>query len=286
MAGQQENYRRAHDLLTHYYRPQALETAIPLLERIVAQDAQFAPAFADLGRANFLQFAQQRETKYIEPAREASLRALALAPDLASAHVTLGYLYAFTDQNDLASHELESALRLDKFNAAAYGALAELQIRQGRTDLAEATLHKAVSLAPDDWMLNMQLGAYYLDNGKWTPAGEQFRHAVDLVPDNPRAYNNLGLVYRGLGKLDDAIVAFQKALELEPTFIHFRNLGMVLAEDGKNSEAAEALNRSIEMRPNQYRAWGLLASVYLNEHDDPAKVRETYLKAIAWRPTF
>ncbi len=210
VAGQQENYRRAHDLLTHYYRPQALETAIPLLEQIVARDAQFAPAFADLGRANFLQFAQQRETKYIEPAREASLRALALAPDMASAHVTLGFLYAFTDQNDLAGHELESALRLDKFNAAAYGALAELQIRQGRTDLAEATLHKAVSLAPDDWMLNMQLGTYYLDNGKWTLAGEQFRHAVDLVPDNPRAYNNLGLVYRGLGKLDDASRRFQE----------------------------------------------------------------------------
>ena len=69
-AGQQEDYRRAHELLAHYYRPQALETAIPLLETIVAQDAQFAPAFADLGRANFLQFAQQRETKYIEPARD------------------------------------------------------------------------------------------------------------------------------------------------------------------------------------------------------------------------
>ena len=94
-------------MLAHYYRPQALETAIPLLEKIVAQDAQFAPAFADLGRANFLQFAQQRDPKYIEPARESSLRALALAPDLASAHVTLGILYAFTDQNDLARHEIE-----------------------------------------------------------------------------------------------------------------------------------------------------------------------------------
>ena len=101
---------------------------------------RFAPAFADLGRANFLQFAQQRDTKYLEPAREASLRALAIAPDLASAHVTLGFLYAFTDQNDLAGHELETALRLDKFNAAAYGALAELQTRQGRSELVEATL--------------------------------------------------------------------------------------------------------------------------------------------------
>ncbi len=281
VAGEQEDYRRAHDLLAHYYRPQALETAIPLLEKIVAQDAQFAPAFADLGRANFLQFSQQRDTKYLEPARDASLRALAIAPDLASAYVTLGFLYAFTDQYDLASHELESALRLDKFNAAAYGALAELQMRQGRTELAEATLQQAVKLAPDDWLLTMQLGAHYLDDGQWTQAGDQFRHAIELVPDNPRAYNNLGLVYRGLGKLDDSAAAFQKAIDLEPTFIHFRNLGMVLAEAGKYREAEQALARSIEMRPNQYRAWGLLASVYANQHVDAAKVRDTYLKAIA-----
>jgi serine/threonine protein kinase/Flp pilus assembly protein TadD len=281
VAGQQEDYRRAHELLAHYYRPRALETSIPLLEKIVAQDAQFAPALADLGRANFLQFAQQRDTKYLEPARDASLRALAIAPDLASAHVTLGFLYAFTDQNDLAGHEIDSALRLDRFNAAAYGALAELQARQGHTELVEATLQKAVSLAPDDWLLNMQLGAHYVDRAKWAQAGEQFRHTVELVPDNPRAYNNLGLVYRGQGKLDEAAAAFQKAIDLEQTFIHFRNLGMVLAEAGRYAEAETALGRAIEMRPSQYRAWGLLASVYANEHADAAKVRDAYLKAIA-----
>jgi len=281
VAGQEQDYRRAHDLIAHYYRPQALETAIPLLQRIVAADPKFAPAFADLGRANFLQFSQQRDTHYIEPAREASLRAIALAPGLASAHVTLGYLYAFTDQHDLASHEIEAALRLDTFNAAAYGALAELQTREGRPEAVEATLQKAVSLAPDDWMLNMQLGTYYLDKGKWTEAGDRFQHAVDLVPDNPRAHNNLGLVYRGLGRLDDSIASFRKAIALEPTFIHFRNLGMVLSEDGKYTEAAAALQRSIQMRPNSYRAWGLLGFVYQNQHADAETVRATYLKAIA-----
>ncbi|HZS60022.1 MAG TPA: protein kinase [Gemmatimonadaceae bacterium] len=278
---EQARYRRAHELLAHYYRPQALETAIPLLQTIAGEDPQFAPAFADLGRANFLQFAQQRDTKYLEPARDASLRALSIAPDLASAHVTLGFLYAYTDQNDLASHELETALRLDKFNAAAYGALAELQTREGRTELVEATLQKAVSLAPDDWLLNMQLGAHYLDGGRWSQAGDQFRHTVELVPDNPRAHNNLGLAYRGQGRLDDAAAEFQKAIDLEPTFIHYRNLGMVLADAGRYPEAKRALARSIEIRPNQYRAWGLLAAVYANEGADAATIKDTYLKAIA-----
>ena len=280
-AGQQENYRRAHDLLAHYYRPQALETAIPLLEQIVAQDAQFAPAFADLGRANLLQFSQQRDTKYIEPARESSLRALALAPDLALAHVTLGALYSRTAQIDLASHELKEALRLDRFNAEAYGELANLYKNQGRTELVEPNLQKAVSLAPDDWSLVQQLGEHYLVAGRWAEAGEQYRHAADLAPDNPRAHNNLGLAYRGLDRLKESAAAFQKAIDLEPTFLRFRNLGMVLAEAGKYPDASRMLERSIEMRPTQYRAWGLLASVYLNQHADEAKVRDTYLKAIA-----
>ena len=56
---------------------------------------------------------------------------------------------------------------------------------------------------------------------------------------------------------------------------------MVLAEGGKYAEAEQALTRSIDMRPKQYRAWGLLADVYASQHADPAKVRDTYLKAIA-----
>jgi serine/threonine-protein kinase len=101
------------------------------------------------------------------------------------------------------------------------------------------------------------------------------------VPDNPRAYNNLGLAYRGLGRLDDSAAAFRRAIDLEPTFIHFRNLGMVLAESGKYPEAQGALERSMAMRPDQYRAYGLIAPVYANQHADPAMVRATYLKAIA-----
>ena len=101
------------------------------------------------------------------------------------------------------------------------------------------------------------------------------------MPDNPRAHNNLGLVYRGLGRLDDAAAAFQKAIDLEPTFIRFRNLGMVLAEAGSTRRPSRRSDDRSSMRPNQYRAWGLLASVYANQHADAAKVRDTYLKAIA-----
>jgi eukaryotic-like serine/threonine-protein kinase len=277
----QDDYQKAHDLLDHYYRPKALETAIPLLQKTIEQDPRFAPAFADLGRANVLQFIQMDDPKYIEPARQASLQALNLKPDLVSAHVTLGMLYTWTGKHDLASQELDEALRLDKYNAAAYGALAELFYRQGRNGDVETTLQKAISLAPEDWGLSQQLGLYYLDTGKLAQAAEQYQKATNLVPDNSRAYNNLGLVYRQQGRPAQAEAAFRKAIDLEPTSKRYRNLGTLFLDEGKYAEAQPMFERAISLRPDYYEAWGFLATVFRNTGVDRAKVEETYRKAIS-----
>jgi len=281
IAAVHDDYQKAHDLLAHYYRPQALEAAIPLLQKTVERDSRFAPAFADLGRANVLQFIQQRDPKYIDPARQAGLQALSLKPDLASAHVTLGMLYTWTGKNDLAVQELDEALKLDKYNAQAYGAQAELFYRQGRNDEVETTLQKAVNLAPEDWALLQQLGLYYLETGKLAQSAEQYQKAADLVPDNPRAYNNLGIVYQKQGRPADAEAAFRKSLNLEPTFRRYGNLGGVLLDEGKYAEAKSMLDRAINLRPDDYRAWGFLGAVYRNTEVERAKVEETYLKAIS-----
>ena len=196
-ASAQDDYRQAHDLLAHYYRPNALETAIAMLEATVARDPRFAPAFADLGRANLLQFISQRDTKYIEPARESSLRAVALAPDLASPHVTLGTLYSRTAQNDVASHEFDEALRLDKFNAEAYGALADrTTVRANR--FVEPNLQKAVSLALTTGAWCSSWGALLSRPGKWAERVNNIVARPNWRLDNPRAHNNLGLTDRGL----------------------------------------------------------------------------------------
>jgi Flp pilus assembly protein TadD len=176
---------------------------------------------------------------------------------------------------------LDQALRLDKYNAQAYGAQAELFYRQGRNDEVEATLQKAVSLAPEDWALLQQLGLYYLETGKLAQAAEQYQKAADLVPDNPRAYNNLGIVYRKQGRPAEAEAAFRKAIDLEPTFKRYGNLGAVLLDEANYAEAKSMLERAISLRPDDYRAWGLLADVYRNSGVDRAKVEETYRKAIS-----
>jgi tetratricopeptide (TPR) repeat protein len=276
-----DDYQNAHNLLEHYYRPHALETAIPLLQRTVEQNPRFAPAFADLGRANVLQFIHMNDIRFIEPTRQASLQALTLKPDLASAHVTLGILYTWTDKHDLAAQELDEALRLDRYNATAYGALADLAFRQGRNEEAESTLQKAISLAPEEWGLLQQLGEYYVETGKLAQAAEQYQKAVNLVPDNSRAYNNLGLVYRRQGRLAEAEIAIRKAIDLEPTARRYRNLGTLFLDEGKYTEAQPMFERAISLRPDYYEFWGFLATIYRNTGADPPQADEAYRKAIA-----
>jgi serine/threonine-protein kinase len=280
-AGVDGDYRKAHELLEHYYRPRSMETAIPLLEAIVERNPTFAPGFAALGRANLLQFIQLRDPKFIEPARQASLRALDLKSGLASPHVTLGALYTHTGKMDLASQELDEALRLDQYNGPAHGAQGELYYKLGRAKEAEAALEKAVSLAPGDWALVQQLGAYYLETGRLAKAREQYQKAADLAPDNPRPLTNLAEINRMEGRAPEALAAIRKAITLEPTFSRHRNLGQILLEQGNYEEARPSFERAIEMAPDHYRAWGLLAEVYLATGVERKKAEETLRKAIA-----
>ena len=112
-----------------------------------------------------------------------------------------------TGKSDLAAQELGEALRLDHFNAAGHGALADLFRQQGRDAEAEAILLKGVKLAPDDWGIVTQLGEHYMDVGKLTQATELYRKAVALAPDNARAQNNLGVASRRSNRFEEAEAA-------------------------------------------------------------------------------
>jgi serine/threonine protein kinase/Flp pilus assembly protein TadD len=280
LASAREDYQKAHDLLEHYYKPDALETAIPLLEKVVRQDPQYAPAWADLGRANFMQFWHSRDNQYVEPARSASLKALALNPELAIVHVTLAMLYTQTGQNDLAAQEISDALKLDSRNAEAYSAQAELLYRQGRTKDVEPTFQKSVELDPANWRLANEFGNYYVRAGKYGLAAEQFQKAVSLTPDNARALSNLAVSYWRQNRLAEARASLEQSIQLEPSVLAYYNLGHVLEDAGRYQEAAQNFQKAIEQDPSYYPAWGDLAAMYARMGEAPAKIRETYLKAI------
>ena len=116
-------------------------------------------------------------------ARVASDTAIALAPDLASAHVWRGYLLLNADF-DWRS--------------------------------AEAEYRRALQLAPDDGDATFQFGNLLAALGQPAHAVELTRQVLATDPLNARWHNWLGTYLIGLGRLDEAEAAVHKSIELQP----------------------------------------------------------------------
>jgi serine/threonine-protein kinase len=278
--GAHNTYLQAQDSLDHYYRPHGVDDAIRLFEATIHQDPGFALAYAGLARANFQQYSQMRDPKYVEPARANADKALSLDAKLASVHVTLGRLYTETGQHDLAAQEIDEALHLDPRDSEAYYALAALYDLQGRTDEVVPNCQKAIDLAPEDWRLYDYLADFYLRSGKPDKALEYNLKAVNLTPDNPRAVNNLGRIYRRLGRFDEARSAFEKAIQIEPSYSRYANLGVLLEDTGKTEAAATAYRKALELKPDSYVVLGNFGLVLLALPGKEAEAKDAFERAI------
>src|SRR5437879_6741653 len=127
-----------------------------MYERAIQLDPNFALAVA---RYSLLQswlvhtYDPTRERR--EKARALAERALQLQPDLPEAHMALGFVYYYGDNNyDAALREFEIAQRGLPNESEVYLAIGAIQRRQGKWAESTANLQKAASLNPKDtWPL-------------------------------------------------------------------------------------------------------------------------------------
>ena len=203
---------------------EGLDRAVALYQQTLTLDPQYAPAWVGLSSSytnqaiSGLRPAEEGDRL----ARAAIEQALAIDPDLATAHAQFGYL----------------AMNYDG-------------------DLATAALHinRALALAPDNLSiaLNAARLAQSLSRLKQAIAFDEFVVARD--PVNARAHYNLGIDYSYARRPDEAIAHWRTALSLSPDFIGTQyNIGMALLAKGDNAGALTA----IEHEPSDpWRAIGL-----------------------------
>ena len=275
-----EKYLQAVNLLRRSDKQKNVTDATEMLHGVLAQDPNFALAQSGLGLAYFIQYRDSPTPGLLDQARAACNRAIAIEPNLAPPYVTLARMEAMAGNNALATQHVQRALELDPHSADAYGAQSEVFSAEGREADAIASVERAMDLAPEYWRWPVVLGSYYFNDGRLQEAAEQFAKAAQITPDNVIALRDLGLASLQLGRLDVAQANLEKVAQLDPSSSAFSALGTLLELQGKYPESVTMYQKALALSPNDYTAWGNLASGYMWSPGGHEHAIEAYRKAI------
>src|SRR5919107_3397190 len=154
----------------------------------------------------------------VEDAARLAQGAVALQPELAAAHHTLGTAYRYSLRLDDAAAEFARALELDPKSAAARRTLAELKRATGKPDEALALYREQLSADAQD--LNARAGVVLslFDAGKRAEAETELQSALTGGPRDLPLLVGASYWYSAHGQGQRALELAQKAVDLEPRF--------------------------------------------------------------------
>jgi serine/threonine protein kinase/tetratricopeptide (TPR) repeat protein len=257
-----------------------LDRAIDLFGRAVAQDPNYALAYAGLGEVYWKKYRVTSDTRWVEPAEKNCNRALALSDRLAPVYVTLGIVQEGTGHHEEAIRTFQRALELDPINASAHSGLGNAYLSRGQLEEAESTYKKAAQLRPNDFTSMSDLGLFYYSRGRYPDAAAIFQRMTELVPGNSSGYTNLGAVYWMNGQYTNAAISYEKSLALRPTASAYSSLGTVYFFQDRCSEAVPLMEKASELLPKNDQVWGNLADVYGCSPNGKGKALKAYRRAV------
>jgi adenylate cyclase len=199
--------------------------------------------------------------------KELALKALALDPNLAEAHLSLGVAFFSALDLDASEKELERAVELNPNLALAYDQYGWTYMAGGRFDEAIAKEKKALELDPLNILFNTDLGFFLSWARRYDEGIAQLHKTLELDANNPLARQTLGWCLHWKGKKAEAVVEFQKAAALDDLPWYKGSLGYAYAASGDRAKAEQVLRDLDEMAKKQYVSPASRASVYLGLGD-------------------
>jgi tetratricopeptide (TPR) repeat protein len=146
---------------------------------------------------------------------------------------------------------------------------------------AAVALQQAIALKPDFAEAILALAELNLRSGKTQAAVAPLEDLLKKRPDLTQARLLLADAYRILGKLDQAALLFREQIKAESDSAQAHlSLGMILRQQKRNNEPREELEKAVELAPNDLRAVDQLLEMDIAEkHYDAALQRtQTLLK--------
>jgi TolB-like protein/Tfp pilus assembly protein PilF len=190
-----------------------LRAALAAFEEAIRIDPRYARAY--VGKADALSvMASNAYLPYdsgFTQSREAAMRAIELAPDLAEGYQSLGFVQAVVDQDlEAAMASAERAMQLNPGSIDVQRSYSGVQSSHGRPEAAIAAANKAIELDPLAPQAYTTLSSALMNARQYDQAEAAARRAVALTPDRPSVHGQLGFVLLLLRHPDEALAEFEK----------------------------------------------------------------------------
>jgi TolB-like protein/cytochrome c-type biogenesis protein CcmH/NrfG len=167
------------------FRPESFDQAARWYKEAIVRDPNFALAMAQLAMCQLRRHWLTNPISELELVETGSLakQALALAPDLAEAHVALGlfHYYGFREY-ELALAEFERALELQPNNSLALSFIAFVHRRQGKWDRTLNELKRSIELDPRNPYILGGLAETNIFLRRWKEAEDFARRGLTIDP--------------------------------------------------------------------------------------------------------
>jgi len=222
---------------------ESMEAAIAAYRQAIEIEPGYALAWDGLART----YARQTDRGFrpvaegSRLAREASLRALSIDPNLARGYAQLAWVSMSFD-NDLktAAQHFSRALALDPRDLTVLGGAAVLAQHIGRLDQSIEMLEYIVARDPVNPSVLVNLGNGYLFADRWDEAIARYRAALTLTPGRAGLEYNIGVALLQKGELQASLAAMQReSMEVWQLI----GVAMVQHELGHKAESDAALER-------------------------------------------
>jgi TolB-like protein/Tfp pilus assembly protein PilF len=218
-----------------------------LLEQVVADDPQFAPAWIELSRLyrNQTVFGVLNPEFNLDRSREAAERALSIAPDYGPALARMGFVIMDSGRDlNSATGYIKQAIAKSPNDASTLGIAAQMSAQLGRCDQALELYQRATDLDPVDPISHEVLGRAYWRCGHDDKAIAALKTAQTMNPVHLGIRYFIGLVLLAQGDAEAALAEFEQETSDE----EYRVKGMAMAYHtlGRTQEYDKAMAELIE----------------------------------------
>ena len=211
------SYFARHTIQDNVYARQMFNQAIEI-------EPEFGRAWAGVAYTHGFEYMYFNASNVnLNEANRTSNRALELAPELASSHVSAGIAHCMSSDYKAAEIEFEKAIGLDPKDYEAWYFFGRAKVHEGDLERALRLFERAAKVRPEDFQSVLLQAQLYISLGRDEKAMDVTRKGIERVravlevnPDDNRALNLGAFALLRLGNTDEAAKWMSTSMQQAP----------------------------------------------------------------------